>query len=78
MRLSRLLNKHSADAANIRGSGSVNDFGLCAAVWRVRVFEGTPAIRNSGGGSATDQKRWQVGGSDLYGFDSSLWSGHIV
>jgi hypothetical protein len=70
MRLSRLLSKHSADAANIQKSNSVNRFDLCAAVWRVRIFEGTPAIRNSGGEGATDQKRWQVGKSDLYGFDS--------
>jgi hypothetical protein len=31
---------------------------LC--IWKVRIFEGTPAIRNSGKKSATDQKRWQI------------------
>jgi hypothetical protein len=30
MRLSRLLSKHSADAANIRKSNSVNHFNSCA------------------------------------------------
>jgi hypothetical protein len=53
MRLSRLLNKHSADAANIQKSNSVNHFNLCATIWKVRIFEGTPAIRNSGNKSAT-------------------------
>jgi hypothetical protein len=48
MRLSRLLSKHSADAANIQKSNSVNHFNLCATIWKVRIFEGTPAIRNSG------------------------------
>jgi hypothetical protein len=54
MRLSRLLSKHSADAANIQKSNSVNRFNLCATVWKVRIFKGTPAIRNSGKKSATD------------------------
>jgi hypothetical protein len=45
MRLSR--SKHSADAANIQKSNSVNHFNLCATIWKVRIFEGTPAIRNS-------------------------------
>jgi hypothetical protein len=54
MRLSRLLSKHSADAANIQKSNSVNDFNLCATIWKLRIFEGTPAIRNSGEKSATD------------------------
>jgi hypothetical protein len=54
MRLSRLLSKHSADAANIQKSNSVNHFNLCATIWNVRIFEGTPAIRNSGKKSATD------------------------
>jgi hypothetical protein len=54
MRLSRLLSKHSADAANIQKSNSVNHFNLCATVWKVRIFEGTPAIRTSGNKSATD------------------------
>jgi hypothetical protein len=54
MRLSRLLSKHSADAANIQKSNSVNHFNLRATIWKVRIFEGTPAIRNSGKKSATD------------------------
>jgi hypothetical protein len=54
MRLSRLLSKRSADAANIQKSNSVNHFNLCATIWKVRIFEGTPAIRNSGKKSATD------------------------
>jgi hypothetical protein len=54
MRLSRLLSKHSADAANIQESNSVNYFNLCATIWMIRIFEGTPAIRNSGKKSATD------------------------
>jgi hypothetical protein len=70
MRLSRLLSKHSADAANIQKSNSVNNFNLCATIWKVRIFEGTPAIQNSGKKSATDQKRWQVNKNDLYKFDS--------
>jgi hypothetical protein len=70
VRLGRLLSGHSADAADIQKSGSVNHFDLCAAIWKVRVFGGTLAIRNSGGGSATDWERWQMGGSDLCGFDS--------
>jgi hypothetical protein len=35
MRLSRLLSKHSADAANIQKSNSVNHFNLCATIWKV-------------------------------------------
>jgi hypothetical protein len=54
------LSKHSADAANIQKSNSVNHFNLCATIWKVRIFEGTPAIRNSGKKGATDQKRWQI------------------
>jgi hypothetical protein len=68
MRLSRLLSKHSADVANIQKSNSVNHFNLCATIWKVRIFEGTPAIRNSGKKSATDQ-RWQINKNDLYKFD---------
>jgi hypothetical protein len=48
MRLSRSLSKHSADAANIQKSNSVNHFNLCATIWNVRIFEGTPAIQNFG------------------------------
>jgi hypothetical protein len=70
MRLSTLLSKRSADAANIQKSNSVNNFNLCATIWKVRIFEGTPAIRNSGKKSATDQKRWQISKNDLYKFDS--------
>jgi hypothetical protein len=54
MRLSRFLSRHSADAANIQKSNSVNHFHLCATIWKVRIFEGTPAIRNSGKTGATD------------------------
>jgi hypothetical protein len=70
MRLSRLLSKHSTDAANIQESNRVNNFNLCATIWKVRIFEWTPAIRNFGKKSATDQKRWQISKSDLYRFDS--------
>jgi hypothetical protein len=65
-----LLSKHSADAANIQKSNSVNHFNLCAMIWKVRIFEGTSAIRNSGKKSATDQKRWEMSKNDLYKFDS--------
>jgi hypothetical protein len=44
MRPSTLLNKHLADAANIQESNSVNYFNLCATIWMVRIFEGTPAL----------------------------------
>jgi hypothetical protein len=54
MRLNRLLSKHSADAANIQKLNSVNHFNLCATIWKVRIFEGAPAIRNSGKKSAAD------------------------
>jgi hypothetical protein len=70
MRLSKLLSKHSADAATIQKSNSVNHFHLCATIWKVRIFEGTLAIRNSGKKGATDQKRWQISKNDLYKFDS--------
>jgi hypothetical protein len=60
MRPSTLLSKHLADAPNIQKSNSVNHFNLCATIWKVRIFEGTPAIRNSGKKSPTDQKRWQI------------------
>jgi hypothetical protein len=70
MRLSRLLSKHWADAANIQKSNSVNHFHLCATIWKLRIFEGIPAIRNSGKKGATDQKRWQISKNDLYKFDS--------
>jgi hypothetical protein len=70
MRLSRVLSRHSEDAANIQKSNSVNHFNLCATIWKVRIFEGASAIRNSGKKSATDQKRWQISKNDLYKFDS--------
>jgi hypothetical protein len=48
MRLSTLLSKHLADAANIQQSNNVNYFNLFGTIWKVRIFERTPAIRNSG------------------------------
>jgi hypothetical protein len=54
MRLSTLLSKHLTNAANIQKSNRVNHFNLRATIWKVRIFEGTPAIRNSGKKSATD------------------------
>jgi hypothetical protein len=48
MRLSTLLSKHLTDAANIQESNSFVYFNLCATIWKVRIFEGSPAIRNSG------------------------------
>jgi hypothetical protein len=59
MGLSRLLNKHSADAANIQKSNSINHFNLYATIWKVRIFEGihlqfeilvkkAPLIKNDG------------------------------
>jgi hypothetical protein len=72
MRLTTLLSKHLTDAANIQESNSVNYFNLCATVWKVRIFEGTPAIRNSGKKTATDQKRWQISENDLCRFDSQF------
>jgi hypothetical protein len=44
MRLSTLLSKHLTDAANIQESNSVNYCHLCARIWMVRIFEGTPAL----------------------------------
>jgi hypothetical protein len=44
MRLSTLLSKHLTNAANIQESNSVNYFNLCATIWMVRIFEGTPAL----------------------------------
>jgi hypothetical protein len=70
MRLSMLLSEQSADAANIQKSNILNYFNLFATIWKVRIFEGTPAIRNSGKKSATDQKLWQISKNDLYKFDS--------
>jgi hypothetical protein len=70
MRLSGLLSKHSTDAANIQESNSVHHFNLSETIWKVRIFERTPAFRNSGKKSPTDQKRWQLSKNDLYRFDS--------
>jgi hypothetical protein len=72
MRLSTLLSKHVTDAANIQESNSFNYFNLCATIWNVRIFEGTPAIRNSCKESATDQKQWQISKNALCRFDSAF------
>jgi hypothetical protein len=48
MRLSTLLSKHLTDAANIQESNSVNNFNLCGTIWKLRIVEETPAIRNFG------------------------------
>jgi hypothetical protein len=72
MRLSMLLSEHLTDAAHIQKSNSVNYFNIDATIWKVRIFEGTPAIRNSGTKSATDQKRWQISKNDLCRFDSQF------
>jgi hypothetical protein len=48
MLLSKWLSKHSADVANIQESNSVNYFHFCAKIWKVRIFEWIPGIRNSG------------------------------
>jgi hypothetical protein len=47
-------------------SNSVNYFNLCRTIWKVRIFERIPVIRNSDKNSATDQKRWQISKNDLY------------
>jgi hypothetical protein len=67
---SRLLSKYSTDVGNIQESNSGNYFNLYVTIWKVRIFERTSAIRNSGKKSATDQKRWQINKNDLYTFDS--------
>jgi hypothetical protein len=72
MRLSTLLSKHLTHAANIQEAHSVNYFNLCAIIWKVRIFEGTPAVRNTGKKSASDQKRWQISKKYLCGFDSQF------
>jgi hypothetical protein len=72
MQLSTLLRKHLADAANIQELNSVSYFNLCATICKVRIFEGTPAIRNSCKKSATDQKRWQISKNELCRFDSQF------
>jgi hypothetical protein len=48
MLLSKFLSKHSADAANIQESNGVNYFNFCGKIWKVRIFEWIPGIRNSG------------------------------
>jgi hypothetical protein len=70
MGLSTLLSEHLTDAANIQKSNSVNYFKLCATIWKARIFEGTPAIRNFGKKSSTDQKRWHISKNDPCRFDS--------
>jgi hypothetical protein len=45
MRQTRLLNKHSTDAANIQESNSVNYFNLCGTIWKVRIFERTRDLK---------------------------------
>jgi hypothetical protein len=72
MQLGTLSSKHLADTANIQESNRVNYFNLCAIIWKIRIFERTPAIRNSGKKSATDQKRWQISKNDLCRFDSQF------
>jgi hypothetical protein len=72
MQLSTLFSKHLADAANIQESNSVNYFNLCATIWKVRIFEGTAAIGNSGKRSATGQKRWQISKNDICRFYSQF------
>jgi hypothetical protein len=72
MLLSTLLSKYLKDAANIQESNSVNYFNLCATIWKVRIFEGTPEIRNSGKKIAIDQKRWQISKNDSCRFDSQF------
>jgi hypothetical protein len=59
-------------ASNIQESNSVNHFNLCATIWKLRIFERTPAIRNFGKKSVTDQKRWQISKNNLYN-----WVGFI-
>jgi hypothetical protein len=48
MQLRTLSSKHLAGTANVQESNSVNYFNLCATIWKIRIFERTPAIRNSG------------------------------
>jgi hypothetical protein len=72
MRLSTLLSEHLTDAANIQESNSLIYFNLCGTIWKVRIFEGTPAIQNSGKKNATDQKRWQISKNDLSRSDSQF------
>jgi hypothetical protein len=66
IRLSTLLSKQFTGAANNQESNSVNYFNLCPTIWKVQIFEGIPAIRNS------DQKRWQISKNDLCRFDSQF------
>jgi hypothetical protein len=66
----QVLSKHSTDAANIQELNSIDYFNLFATIWKVRIFERTPAVRNSCKKSARDQKRWEISKNDLYRFDS--------
>jgi hypothetical protein len=63
MRLSRLLSKHSTDAANIQKSNSLNRFGS------YKFSKGPLQFGILVKKSATDQKRWQISKKDLYKFD---------
>jgi hypothetical protein len=45
MRLGRLLSKQSTDASNIQESRSISYFNLCGTIWKVLIFERTPAIK---------------------------------
>jgi hypothetical protein len=63
MRLSRLLSKHSADAANI----------ILIYVQRFGKYEfskGPLQFEIVVKKSVTDQKRWQISKNDFYRFDS--------
>jgi hypothetical protein len=70
MRLSRLLSKDSTDAANIQESNRVNHFNLNATIWKVRIFERTPAIRNSGSKTVADHSGRHRADKDFYRSDS--------
>jgi hypothetical protein len=66
MRLSRLLSQHNQQMRQIFRNQSVNHFNLYATIWKVLIFQGTPAFLNCGKKSATDQKRWQISKNDLF------------
>jgi hypothetical protein len=58
MRLSRLLSENSPGATNIEESNSINYFYFCASIWKIRIFEWTPAFRNSGKKKAPQIKNY--------------------
>jgi hypothetical protein len=69
MRLSTLLSKHLANAANIQESNSVNYFNLCGRYEFLNVpLQFDILVKKS----ATDQKRWQIRKNDLCRFDSQF------